>query len=302
MGIDAAGAEFLAFAARCGADFVRTVTLGRQTLSEPIGAIAEGLAKGGSTADLNELPRPDVPRSRAADGVLRALGAQSITALDYSGFEGAELIHDLNDAIPHSLFERASVVFDGGTSEHVLHPATALENGMRMVEVGGHLISIMPMNQQVGHGLYQVSPELFLRLLTEQNGFAILAIVGREYGVRNRWFQVADPAERGHRLSVATLGPAELMVLARKASPTPDQIVAYQSDYEQAWLTDGVVRVSPQRSNRDALRSAIIRRSPPRLLHLGASLRQIGASVSGRQPRTLKRLEPGHPARSPRCR
>ena len=39
-----------------------------------------------------------------ADGLLRYLGSTSVTALDASPFEGAEIIHDLNFPVRESLF------------------------------------------------------------------------------------------------------------------------------------------------------------------------------------------------------
>ena len=47
------------------------------------------------------------------------LGFKTVTSLDYSDYEGADLIHDLNNPIPDSLHDKFDFVYDGGTLEHV---------------------------------------------------------------------------------------------------------------------------------------------------------------------------------------
>ena len=81
---------------------------------------------------LAELP-PDVPRRSNMPAwrgtprerytsdvaVFRTLGAAEVLALDCSAFEGAEVIHDLNQPLPEHLASRFDLVLDAGTLEHV---------------------------------------------------------------------------------------------------------------------------------------------------------------------------------------
>src|SRR3954454_8629360 len=43
------------------------------------------------------------------------LGSRTIKSLDFSGFEGAEIIHDLNNPVPRELSDQFDCIFDGGT-------------------------------------------------------------------------------------------------------------------------------------------------------------------------------------------
>ena len=82
------------------------------------------------------------------------------------------------------------MVVDGGTLEHVFDYPTALRNAMRMVRVGGHLILNAPVNNFPGHGFYQISPELFFRVLSPQFGFRVHdAVLMELYHPLHRWFR-----------------------------------------------------------------------------------------------------------------
>jgi hypothetical protein len=51
-----------------------------------------------------------------AEETFRALGASEVDSLDASEYEGATIVHDLNDPLPQELTGRYTLVFDGGTS------------------------------------------------------------------------------------------------------------------------------------------------------------------------------------------
>ena len=94
--------------------------------------------------------------------LFKSLGFQTIQALDVSEFEGAEIIHDLNNPeLPRNLHERFDVIIDHGTLEHVFHIPNALNNLFRMLKVGGRLIHASPTSNLVDHGFYMFSPTFF---------------------------------------------------------------------------------------------------------------------------------------------
>lgn len=107
--------------------------------------------------------------AKHADDFFRGLGATSVDVMDVSEYEGANILHDLNQPVSTQLTDAYDCVFDGGATEHVFNFPMALKNCMEMVKVGGHLIVIAPWNNYAGQGFYQLSPELFL-----------LGVVGRE--------------------------------------------------------------------------------------------------------------------------
>jgi len=73
------------------------------------------------------------------------LGAATVDSLDYSAYEGAALIHDMNLPWPSGSPPRQyDLVHDGGTLEHVFHLPQALSNAMSLVKPGGLFAGVSP--------------------------------------------------------------------------------------------------------------------------------------------------------------
>lgn len=232
MGIDVDEVTFLCLAKRLGVDFSSTVTLGRQSLFASAVAIRESFGSFELAFD-----EKAVERNRPfADGLLACLGATStVESIDHSDFEGASFQYDLNLPLPDDMCGKHSLVLDGGTTEHVFNLTVALESSMRLVAPDGHLMIVVPANQSLGHGFYQVGPELYLRALVPANGFSIEIMLLKESGLRERWFQPVDPKQLGRRLEFTTVGPTTLYVLARRVGTPVMSVCPQQSDYEDAW-------------------------------------------------------------------
>ena len=101
MGVTSATAEFLVEAASRGVDFSRTVTVGRQALFLGPRTARRILRRHGfDTApfDATFTRTPGI-----ADPLWYALGAHEVLALDASDYEGADVIHDLNQPLPEDL-------------------------------------------------------------------------------------------------------------------------------------------------------------------------------------------------------
>ena len=60
-----------------------------------------------------------------------------------------------------------------GTTEHVFSFDQAMENVIDMLEVGGYYIGMIPSNNWNGHGLYQLSPMLYMQLFCKKNGMKL---------------------------------------------------------------------------------------------------------------------------------
>jgi len=84
------------------------------------------------------------------------LGAEKVVSYDFNDYENATYLHDFNLEIGSEHHELYSVVFDGGSLEHIFNFPTAIYNLMKMVKVGGHLIIESPANNYGGHGLYHL--------------------------------------------------------------------------------------------------------------------------------------------------
>jgi SAM-dependent methyltransferase len=98
----------------------------------------------------------------SGETLFRSFGFESVHALDYSDFEGAAIIHDLNDPdLPDALHGKFDVVIDHGTLEHVFHIPNALRNLFLLLKTGGRLIHAAPTSNFVDHGFYMFSPTFF---------------------------------------------------------------------------------------------------------------------------------------------
>jgi hypothetical protein len=86
---------------RAGVSFDSVITLGRQfTIGAPEEFARLLIEKGYPAADVQELVKQDLTY---VDPILRFLGAQTVDSMDYSDYESATVIHDLNQPLPGHL-------------------------------------------------------------------------------------------------------------------------------------------------------------------------------------------------------
>lgn len=232
MGITANCVKFLRYSQTQGVNFSTTVMLGRQQLF--LSSIERKKILS-SVENLHGLP----DNGGFAESLFITLGAKTIESMDYSDFEKATLIHNLNDPIPPTQMDKYSVVFDGGTLEHVFNFPVAIKNCMDMLKVGGHFVSITPTNNYSGHGFYQFSPELFFTLFAPLHGFKLkLVAMGVELpsiGI-TQWYEVKDPKDVGGRVTIINSYPTSLMIIAEKVNKTEGLVLnPFQSDYRHIW-------------------------------------------------------------------
>ncbi len=248
MAVDNPSAIFLHGLRRLGVDFSQTLTLGHQSLAANEACLSRLLLESQSTESAADFLR----RSGGwADEFYGRLGATRIDSMDVSDYEGASLVQNLNDPIDAALQEQFTVVHDGGTLEHVFNFPNAIKSVLEMVRQGGHFISVSVANNYMGHGFYQFSPELFFRILSEENGFSIRCMLIHERIPRGRWFQVQDPQKYGRRVELKNRNWTYLLVAARREQIKP--IFAkwpHQSDYVSQY--QGIVQhVAQIRASRN---------------------------------------------------
>jgi len=214
-------------------EFGEVLTLGRQDLNVFPAKMRKVLQASGLS---DELFRPEAPDTRFAEPIFKTLGAKQVYSMDFSAYEGASFVHDLNKPIGPDLRERFDLVYDGGTLEHVFHFPTALQNTMEMVRVGGCLFIHTGTNNYCGHGFYQFSPELFFRALSAPNGFKVERMVLHPMGPYGSWREVADPEDIRSRVELITFYPVQLLVQARRTNAVPVFAeTPQQSDFVPRW-------------------------------------------------------------------
>jgi hypothetical protein len=249
MGLVLNSIKFLLDARQNGVRFDETLTLGRQHLAlSPERAVA-------MLRDYNFWPPPGGEANFLAelrqakwrfDVFARALGAKQVSSMDISGYEGANIVHNLNFPAPPELQERFDLVIDGGTLEHVFHVPIALETCMKITKTGGYVVVITNINNTVGHGFYQFSPELFYRVFSRVNGFEMVRMVALEdtfgrssilgvkydFPIQSDWYDVLDPDKVRKRNILITRDSTILFVLAKKISKEEIfKTVPCQSEY-----------------------------------------------------------------------
>lgn len=240
MGVDFNGVKLLLWAKNLGAAFERTLTLGRQGLvcsPANLRSIGRQFGQSWTNESIDVCYRRPPCTQLFADEFFKLLGAKEIVSVDRSDFEGATLLHDLNEPFPDHHRARYDFVFDGGTLEHIFNYPAALRTCIELVRPGGHFLTIAPAHNLMGHGFYQISPELFFRAFTGNNGITLLKIVLFEASKTDAaFFEVNDPAKTGLRTELSFSRPMYLAALAQRTSvPQVFTELPQQSDYVSSW-------------------------------------------------------------------
>ena len=247
MGISLEMLKCLIHAKNNSTDFSKTATLGRQAIRHNNTDVMKVLHNSGINVD-EEIK---ISNDGFAENLLKILGTEKVDSFDYSDYEGATHIHDFNEPIIDEYKGKYSLVIDGGSLEHVFNFPVAIKNLMEMVSVGGTVISSVPVNNQSGHGFYQISPELFFRVFCEENGFEIIDML--DYKAKKdhtEIYSIKDPKELGKRVSIGGLGPINICVLAKKVEKKSIfDNWPLQSDYQVEWGKTG--KQSPEILHKD---------------------------------------------------
>ena len=238
------------------------LTLGRQSLNVDPGVLEKTLHD--SRFD------QDVYCDRLLTDCLRATSVESV---DFSDFEGATHIADLNR--PLEIGRQFDTVIDFGTTEHIFSISTALENCIRHCRVGGSILHAVPANGECGHGFYQLSPELFFSLYSPQNGFGDTQVYVADLMDEKHWWR-ASPPEPGARLMANSFTATYVLVATRKEREV-STLSVNQSDYRHAWQVG-----EAQGNDRESWRSharAVLKNSP--FAHLASIVYRGYAAPTG---------------------
>ena len=267
MGLDSDGTKFLVASQAAEVSFQRTAMLGRQDFFPHPDQLQRLLDLRNSGLSATQFLTDS---GGYAEKFFAYLGAEEVVAIDRSDYEGAAIVADLNAPIPSSLKNRYTAVLDGGCLEHIFNFPRAIKNCMEMLEVGGHFLGITPANNFCGHGFYQFSPELYFRIFSAPNGFALRALLTKD---GTGWLRVTDPEEFGGRVEMQSNRPAYLFVLARKLEDreiflTPPQ----QSDYARQWEATDPTAATLSHSALGSVRKYLPRQLKEALRPLAANL------------------------------
>lgn len=291
MGLDANGTKFLMFARQRGVSFSKTAMIGRQSLLLSPAKLSTNLRSFGFESTAGQAKKLIQDSNEYSEGFLKLLGADEIVSFDASAYENASVVHDFNHPIPDKYKDQFSVVLDGGTLEHIFNFPAAIKNCMDMVAEGGHFLGITPANNQLGHGFYQFSPELYFRVFSEQNGFKLQNLIIFEETSGSAWYEVADPDVVHERVTLRNNESSMLLIIAKKIRSVAVFETPQQSDYVAVWRgeTDiasihGLNQAGPTALGKAArLPLAVLRRLRVRLSrHFG---------MLNRRPKHFKKID-----------
>lgn len=230
--------------------------------------------------------------------IFRSLGFREVASLDVNGYEACDVVHDLN--VPLPLVERRySVIFDGGTSEHVFNQPQLLQTLHELCEVGGLIIHYTPVNNHVDHGFYQFSPAFHYEYY-RANGYKIVNsyLVGssRSFRRRRRLYSYA-PLKFDSR-SFGGWGSQMLgsWIAVRKLDGSTAGVMPQQSRYEELFWEpktpdDGIAASARTRSSVDFVKARL--KAHPRVYR---STRRVVLNARY-QRRKLMTLLPERPCR-----
>lgn len=175
-----------------------------------------------------------------SENILAKLGFTDMESMDFSPYEGAAIVHDLNTPVASNLHEQFDFILDGGTIEHVFDVPAALRNVFHMLKPGGRFVSFNGMNGWPAHGIYQFNPELVWTFWARTAGCKVHRCCGikKRQGKAVPHLHFPDPAQRGNRLKLKGKLPEGRVYLAYEIEKLPGSAlgqIALQSDYETRW-------------------------------------------------------------------
>jgi SAM-dependent methyltransferase len=116
----------------------------------------------GAPITLDTYTRAGAKRGLISDySFFKILGADHVSAMDVSDYEGADIIHNLDTPIPTNLEGKFDFIFNGSVLDNVFDPVMALKNISRMLAPNGRVIHFEHASNCVNNAYLQFSPNWF---------------------------------------------------------------------------------------------------------------------------------------------
>jgi SAM-dependent methyltransferase len=167
--------------------------------------------------------------------LFKMLGFDELESMDYSDFEGADHIVDLNqDGLPEELRQKFDIVLDSGTIEHVFHIPNVMKNVVSLVKVGGRIIFLSPSSNHMDHGFYMFSPTFFADYFLA-NKFEINTcyVVRYSPNMDDLWDAYEYDTQRWRDLHIGGLDdkPYAIFFVATRTSESTSGVIPQQNYY-----------------------------------------------------------------------
>jgi SAM-dependent methyltransferase len=155
-------------------------------------------------------------------------------ALDVSEYEGADIIHDLNQPLPEELVGCADFVFDGSCLDNIFDVGNAMRCLSRLLRPGGRIV-LMEHGTAIQGALMTFSPEWFFNFFAANDYADCQVYLGLfPFGMRKEWWLCLwEPFDADDNPVPATpmCGDFVNVVIAEKGPASNDSRVPIQAQY-----------------------------------------------------------------------
>jgi len=226
----------------------KVLTLGRQTISMTYGQFVQLLKQENfpvSQESLKDLEKKHDSLTRAgrdtnfiSDEVFfDLLGIKNVNVMDVSSYEGADILHNLNDPIPASLEGVFDFIIDGGTFDHLLNLRIAFENVVRLLKPGGRVFQWNAASNFTGGAYVSLGPDIFYDYysLNKFTDCKVYLAAVDDMGQNELWdlYEFSGDKEYGYFYSKRIL---MTVVLAEKGMDSTFGLIPVQSQYRDEHL------------------------------------------------------------------
>ncbi len=162
-------------------------------------------------------------------------------ALDVSNYEGADIIQDLNQPLPKSLYGIADFIFDGSCLDNIFDVGTAMRSLSQLLRPGGRIV-LMEHGTAIQGALTAFSPEWFFNFFAANDYDDCQSYLGLfPFGMRQGWIlRLWEPFDEHENPVPASpmCGDFVNIVIAEKGPKSTDDQIPIQAQYRAMHKTD----------------------------------------------------------------
>lgn len=230
--------------------------IGRQTVHLTPSRFSELMREEGLSIDpalpvtLDNTTRGGAGRGLISDTYLfKALGAATVSAVDLSNYEGADIVHNLDMPIPPQLEGKFDFICNGSVLDNMFNPTMGLTNISRMLAPGGRVVHFEHGSNCTNGAYLQFSPNWFFDYYAVNEYADCKTYIALFHDLDAPWEFYAclhDAGQEPRQFSSSRM--AMTVALAERASdstwdryPVQDQ---YRNDDEQRRYVNGHKRIA----------------------------------------------------------
>lgn len=165
----------------------------------------------------------------------RALGAGTVTALDVSDYEGAEMVHNLDTPIPSALEGKFDFICNGSVLDNMFNPVMGIINIARMLSAGGRALHFEHASNAVNNAYLQFSPNWFFDYYVVNNFADCKSYVALFLDPNGPWDFYACTHDHGTEPGIFRSSRfAMTAVVAEKSADSTSDKIPTQAQYREA--------------------------------------------------------------------